>query len=63
MQHDSHEFLMHVLSQLQDEETPVSDKKFDGDVTPENQHRTMEQIYNEYFDCNPSLIDSLYTGI
>ena len=42
--HDSHEFLMHMISQLQDEETPLSNKKFNGDVTPENKDRTMEDI-------------------
>lgn len=36
IQHDSHEFLMHVLSSLQDEETPVNNKKFDGVVTNKN---------------------------
>ena len=30
MQHDSHEFMMYLLSSLQDEETPVEGSKFDG---------------------------------
>lgn len=42
MQHDSHEFLMHVLGALQDEEKPINNKNFNGDVTPENKHRTMD---------------------
>jgi len=42
MQHDSHEFLMHVLGSLQDEEKPINKKNFNGDVTPENKHRTMD---------------------
>jgi ubiquitin C-terminal hydrolase len=41
MQHDVHEFLMHILSQLQDEETPANIKKFDGDVTKQNKDRTI----------------------
>ena len=44
MMHDSHEFLMHMLSQLQDEETPITKKKFNGDVTKENKDRTMDEI-------------------
>ena len=63
MQHDSHEFLMHVLSCLQDQETPKKYKKFDGDVTESNKHRTISDIYDEYFQANPSVIDSLFTGI
>ena len=43
MSHDSHEFLIHILSQLQDEETPLRIKKFDGDVTPQNRDRTTRQ--------------------
>lgn len=30
MMHDCHEFLMHLMSNLQDEETPAEDSKFDG---------------------------------
>jgi hypothetical protein len=30
MQHDSHEFMMHLFSNLQDEETPIEGSKFDG---------------------------------
>lgn len=63
MQHDSHEFLMHLLSELQDEETRVGDKKFNGEVTAKNKHRTMEDIYREYFFANPSCIDQVFTGI
>ena len=33
MQHDSHEFFTHVLSMLQDEETPRGRIRFDGEVT------------------------------
>ena len=63
MQHDSHEFLMHLLSELQDEETRVGDKKFNGEVTAKNKHRTMQDIYREYFFANPSCIDQVFTGI
>jgi ubiquitin C-terminal hydrolase len=41
MQHDVHEFLMHMLSTLQDEETPVDNKKFDGDVSAKNKNRSL----------------------
>ena len=33
MQHDSHEFFMHIIGSLQDEETPINMKKFDGNVS------------------------------
>jgi ubiquitin C-terminal hydrolase len=33
MQHDSHEFLMHLIGTLQDEETPKSSKRFNGEVS------------------------------
>jgi hypothetical protein len=33
MQHDSHEFFMHLVGSLQDEETPVNLAKFNGDVS------------------------------
>lgn len=42
MQHDSHEFFMHIISSLQDEETPVNIKKFDGNVSKENAHRSLK---------------------
>lgn len=45
MQHDSHEFFMHVLSQLQDEETPKMLEKFNSEVTKENKNRSMAEIY------------------
>ena len=33
MQHDSHEFLMHMIGSIQDEETPKNAVKFNGDVS------------------------------
>ena len=41
MQHDSHEFLMHLIGLLQDEETPIKNKKFNGDVEKKNSNRTI----------------------
>jgi ubiquitin C-terminal hydrolase len=41
MQHDSHEFFMHLVGTLQDEETPVSLKKFNGDVSNDRNTRSM----------------------
>ena len=63
MEHDSHEFLIYLLSMLQDEETPLSKKKFDGEVNPNNKHRTIDNIKMEYFKYNPSIIDELFTGL
>lgn len=63
MQHDSHEFFVHLLSQLQDEETPIHLPKFDGDVTSKNKNRTVSTICKEYFYSNPSFIDQIFTGI
>jgi uncharacterized UBP type Zn finger protein len=31
-QHDSHEFLIYMLSNLEDEETPIATHAFDGSV-------------------------------
>ena len=44
MEHDSHEFLIYLLSMLQDEETPKNKRKFDGDVSQSNKHRSLETI-------------------
>lgn len=63
MQHDSHEFFIHVLSQLQDEETPKKSVMFNGEVTKENEHRSLGTICKEYFDSYPSCIDRLFMGI
>ena len=63
MQHDSHEFLMHLLSQLQDEETPVNNKKFNGDVATYKTHKSLDDIFKEYFELNPGIVDKLFTGI
>ena len=38
-QHDSHEFFMHIIGCLQDEETIIN-QKFDGDVK-ENDERSL----------------------
>jgi hypothetical protein len=39
MQHDSHEFFVHMMSSLQDEETPINLTKFNGDVSDMNKNR------------------------
>ena len=49
-QHDSHEFLMHIISTLQDEEAPLGRKRFDGDVNDENRTRNLSQIKGEFLD-------------
>mgnify|MGYP000982526868 CR=1 FL=1 len=36
---------MHIISQLQDETTPRG-AKFNGDVTQQNEDRTIDQIVN-----------------
>jgi ubiquitin C-terminal hydrolase len=53
---------MHLLGQLQDEETPLTSKKFDGDQT-KHPDRSMSELYEEYFTANPSIIDHTFTGI
>ena len=63
MQHDSHEFLMHLIGMLQDEETPLKLKKFNGDDDKKNAGRTIAQIYREYFTANPSCIDQVFSGM
>lgn len=45
MQHDSHEFLMHIIGELQDEETPLDVKKFNGEVS-QGDSRSIQQIYD-----------------
>ena len=44
MQHDSHEFMMYLFSNLQDEETPVAGSRFDGSA----ENKTLEQVVVEY---------------
>jgi ubiquitin C-terminal hydrolase len=46
MQHDSHEFFMHLVGTLQDEETPIALKKFNGDVSTDSEQRTLAEIIN-----------------
>ena len=62
LQHDSHEFLMHLLGEIQDEETPVNLRKFDGEYS-KNPNRSMREVYEQYFVANPSIIDNIFTGI
>ena len=62
MQHDSHEFLMHIISELQDEETPVKGPKFDGEEDSKKK-RSIMQIQKEYFKANPSGVDAIFTGL
>jgi ubiquitin C-terminal hydrolase len=62
-QQDSHEFLMHIISSLQDETTPLNRVKFDGEVSDLNCTRTSVDINREYFESNPSIIDSTFIGI
>jgi hypothetical protein len=61
-QHDSHELFMHLISSLQDECTPRG-AKFNGDVSDKNEDRTVEEIVNEYFETNPSIVDKVFMGI
>ena len=53
---------MHLISSLQDECTPRG-AKFNGDVTDKNEGRTIEEIVDEYFEANPSIIDKVFMGI
>lgn len=54
---------MHVISILQDEETPQGKIKFNGEVNASNKNRSMAQIYQEYYESYPSCIDRIFTGI
>ena len=62
-QHDSHEFLIHILSMLQDEETPVSSIRFNGDASTYKKGRPLDDIVMDYFVLNPGFIDNLFTVI
>jgi hypothetical protein len=53
---------MHLISSLQDECTPRG-AKFNGDVSDKNEDRTVEEIVNEYFETNPSIVDKVFMGI
>ena len=53
---------MHLLGQLQDEETPCNLEKFDGDFH-KNPNRSMKELYEQYFCSNPSIVDKLFSGI
>ena len=59
MQHDSHEFMMYLLSSLQDEETPMEGSTFDGS----DERKTYQAILNEYDRAHPSIIDKLFSGM
>ena len=59
MQHDSHEFLVYLFEQLQDEQTPKSREKFNGSEST----KPVQQICNDYFRLHPSVIDSIFSGI
>jgi ubiquitin C-terminal hydrolase len=59
MQHDSHEFMVYLFEQLQDEQTPRSKRKFDGS----DAKKSASQVCAEYFSLNPSIIDKTFSGI
>lgn len=58
VQHDSHEFMVYLLEQLQDEQTPKGGV-FDGS----DGKKPLSQICEEYFRVRPSIIDKLFSGI
>lgn len=57
--HDSHEFLIHLLGNLQDEETPIDGYRFDGS----NNDKSVADIIIDYEKTHPSIIDILFSGI
>lgn len=59
MQHDSHEFLVYLFEQLQDEQTPVFKEKFDGS----DPKKTVQQVCEDYYRLNPSVIDKIFGGM
>ena len=48
VQHDSHEFMVYLLEQLQDEQTPL-EGVFDGS----DGKKALDQICREYFSATP----------
>jgi|688.fasta_scaffold185043_3 ubiquitin C-terminal hydrolase len=59
MQHDSHEFLIYLFEQIQDEQTLKTKIKFNGS----DSKKTARQICEEYYSLNPSIIDRIFSGI
>jgi hypothetical protein len=58
MQHDSQEFMMYILSCLQDEETPLEGSRFNGS----DESKSLEQVLADYDRSHPSIIDKLFSG-
>ena len=56
-EHDCHEFLIYLLSNLQDELTPKN-SRFDSSVS-----KTNEEAWCAYKTAYPSIVDSLFTGL
>jgi len=45
---------MHLLDKLQDEETPATDKDFDGTY---DEKEAFKSVKHRYFKLNPGIID------
>ena len=57
-QHDCHEFFTYIISNLQDEETPLIDKS-----SINSSGKTGgEESWNKYDSTHPSIIDKLFSG-
>ena len=52
---------MHLLGQLQDEETLCNLEKFDGDFH-KNPNSSMKELYEQNFHSNHSIVDKLFFG-
>jgi ubiquitin C-terminal hydrolase len=57
--HDSHEFMVFLLEQLQNEELPKKRIAFDGS----DPKKSLLQICEEYKAAHPTIIDQLFSGI
>ena len=59
MQHDSHEFMVYLLEQLQDEQTLRSRPVFNGS----DPNKPVEQICTEFSRSYSTIIDEIFSGI
>lgn len=58
-QHDSHEFMVYLLEQLQEEQTLKNKPRFDGS----DDKKPLSQIVKEYEASYNTIIDQIFSGI
>ena len=59
MQHDSHEFMVYLLEQLQEEQTLKSRPNFDGS----DHRKSVSDICTEFEACYSTIIDRIFSGV